>query len=104
MTDILWELAEHCWAKLPAARHKANAVCDVLSNELHIINVASLNKPINHPKSHASPIMASASANADDTRTVGMHGILETMRPVSIIWDDVQEVCWMPMMTVHFHC
>jgi serine/threonine protein kinase len=34
MTDALWQLAERCWTKLPAARPKADTVCDAISSEL----------------------------------------------------------------------
>jgi hypothetical protein len=91
MTDVLWQLAEQCWSKLPAARPKSSAVCDILSNELRNINVDSMSKPIPHSISHASPVPDPSSANVDDKKIVETSGSWETIRPASI---DVKKVRW----------
>lgn len=55
LTDVLWKLAERCWAKKPMARPSAEVVCDAISHEILNTKIACTGNCIDQSTSSAHP-------------------------------------------------
>ena len=96
MTDVLWQLAERCWATKATERPNADVVCDAISHELRNTNIAPKEKAIDRPMPGAPPTTNPATASVDHNTILGPSGNLETTNHERGVQDVKEKVCGIP--------
>jgi hypothetical protein len=79
MTDVLWRLAENCWAKSPTARPNAKVVCDTIFHQFTTVRPIDA---IDSPRPCASPTLGPTTIAAGNQDIPGTSGTLQTVNPV----------------------